>query len=54
MKFPSFNYALKSRQFNQKQGITVVIVLHDPDMAKYAKRTLYMEDGKIICEIMNN
>jgi putative ABC transport system ATP-binding protein len=30
------------------QGITVVIVTHEPDVAKYAKRIIEVRDGKII------
>jgi putative ABC transport system ATP-binding protein len=30
------------------QGITIVIVSHEPDVAKYAKRVVEVRDGKII------
>ncbi len=32
---------------NQNQGITVVMVTHEPDMAAYAKRTVQFRDGLI-------
>jgi putative ABC transport system ATP-binding protein len=33
--------------FNRDQGITVVMVTHEPDMAAYAKRTVHFKDGLI-------
>ncbi|XSG84673.1 MAG: ABC transporter ATP-binding protein [Methylohalobius sp. ZOD2] len=33
------------RAFNRDQGITVVMVTHEPDMAAYAGRTLHFLDG---------
>ncbi len=33
--------------FNRDQGITVVMVTHEPDMAFYAKRTVQFKDGLI-------
>ena len=33
--------------FNREQGITIVIVTHDSDMAAYAKRTIRFLDGHI-------
>ncbi len=32
---------------NQKNGITVVMVTHEPDMAEYAQRIIQFMDGKI-------
>src|SRR5579864_8055331 len=32
---------------NNEQGITVVLVTHEPDIAQYAKRTLLFRDGKL-------
>jgi len=34
-------------QLNRKQGITIVMVTHEPDMAAYAKRVVHFKDGKI-------
>jgi putative ABC transport system ATP-binding protein len=34
-------------EFNEQQGITIVMVTHEPDMAKYAKRTVLFKDGLI-------
>jgi len=33
--------------FNRKQGITVVMVTHEPDMAAYARRIVHFKDGLI-------
>ena len=33
--------------FNREQGITVVMVTHEADMAKYAKRVVHFKDGLI-------
>lgn len=33
--------------FNRDQGITIVMVTHESDMAAYAKRTVYFKDGLI-------
>ena len=39
--------------FNRDQGITVVMVTHEPDMAAYAKRTVHFKDGLIATDIAN-
>jgi putative ABC transport system ATP-binding protein len=33
--------------FNRDQGITIVMVTHDPDMAAYAKRIVHFMDGLV-------
>ncbi|HPT66298.1 MAG TPA: ABC transporter ATP-binding protein [Candidatus Woesebacteria bacterium] len=35
-------------QLNQKEGRTIVFVTHDMDLAKQAKRTIIIKDGKIL------
>lgn len=35
-------------ELNKKDGITIVIVTHDPDIAKRTKRKIEIRDGKII------
>ena len=35
------------------QGITIVLVTHEPDIARYSKRIIKMRDGKIIDDKMN-
>jgi len=32
---------------NNEQGLTIVLVTHEPDIAQYAKRTLEFRDGKL-------
>jgi putative ABC transport system ATP-binding protein len=32
------------------QGITIVLVTHEDDIAAYTKRTIYLRDGKIVSE----
>ena len=31
-----------------REGITLVMVTHEPDIARYAKRTIVMKDGMIV------
>ena len=33
------------QRLNREQGITVIVVTHDPDIAAYANRTLHFKDG---------
>lgn len=40
--------------FNRKQGITVVMVTHEPEMAAYAKRIIQFKDGLIAADQQNN
>jgi len=35
------------QQLNREQGITVIVVTHEPDIAEYSKRTIQLKDGKI-------
>lgn len=35
------------QRLNEEQGLTVVLVTHEPDIAKYAKRALEFRDGKL-------
>jgi len=39
--------------FNRDQGITVVMVTHEPDMAAYAKRQIHFFDGRIESDTLN-
>ncbi len=32
---------------NEEQGLTIVLVTHESDIARYAKRTLEFRDGKL-------
>jgi putative ABC transport system ATP-binding protein len=31
-----------------KEGRTILMITHEPDLAKYAKRIIHLRDGKII------
>jgi ABC-type lipoprotein export system ATPase subunit len=35
------------RRLNENEGITIVIVTHEIDVAKYCKRVVHMRDGRI-------
>jgi putative ABC transport system ATP-binding protein len=38
---------------NREQGITVVMVTHEPDMAAYAHRIVHFVDGTIDSDVPN-
>ena len=40
-------------QFNRNQGVTIVMVTHEPDMAAYAKRNVVFLDGLIANDKQN-
>jgi putative ABC transport system ATP-binding protein len=33
---------------NEQQGITIMLVTHEPDIAQYAKRIILFKDGLVI------
>jgi ABC-type lipoprotein export system ATPase subunit len=35
------------QQLNEEQGITIILVTHDPNIAKHAKRMIHIRDGVI-------
>lgn len=39
--------------FNRDQGITIVMVTHEPDMAAFAKRQIHFLDGKVARDANN-
>lgn len=41
------------QQLNQQQGLTVVLVTHEPDVAEYAQRVLTMRDGQLVSDTQN-
>ncbi len=38
------------RRLNEEKQITVILVTHDIDVARNARRTLVMRDGEIVCD----
>lgn len=36
------------KEVNRKEGITIVIITHDPNLAKQCERYVYMQDGLIV------
>src|SRR5208283_6002582 len=41
------------RRLNDEQGITIMLVTHEPDIALYAKRLVNFRDGKIVSDAPN-
>ncbi len=46
--FQRLNAPLASR--STAQGITILMVTHEPDIARYATRTIVMRDGRIVAD----
>jgi macrolide transport system ATP-binding/permease protein len=40
-------------RLNREQGVTIIVVTHEADIAAYADRTLTMRDGEIISDVRN-
>jgi putative ABC transport system ATP-binding protein len=45
-------YGLVQR-LNRDQGITIIIVTHEPDIAEHAKRQIVFRDGAVISDKLN-
>jgi macrolide transport system ATP-binding/permease protein len=39
------------RRLNRQQGITIIVVTHDPDIAAYADRVVTFRDGAVISDV---
>jgi len=35
------------QQLNQEDGLTIIVVTHEPDVARYARRVIHLKDGRI-------
>jgi putative ABC transport system ATP-binding protein len=42
------------QQLNLQQGITVILVTHEPDIAEHAKRQIVFRDGQVISDNLND
>ena len=40
-------------KLNDEEGITIILVTHEADVAAYAKRILYFKDGMIMSDEIN-
>ena len=38
------------RELNEQSGITVILVTHDQAVARFARRTIVLHDGRVICD----
>ena len=36
-----------------ESGLTVILVTHDPDVARYARRIIHLKDGRVVSDEMN-
>ena len=41
------------RKLNEENGITIILVTHEPDVAAYAKRIVHFRDGMILSDELN-
>ena len=42
------------KQLNNEQGITIIFVTHDPEIAEYGSRTIHLRDGLIEKDVPQN
>jgi len=38
------------RQLNREDGITIIVVTHDADIARHAQRIIVLRDGSVLCD----
>ena len=37
-------------KLNRERNLTVILVTHDPEVARFARRTIVLRDGIVICD----
>ncbi len=42
------------KKLNDEKRVTIIMATHDPDMMKYADRIVYIRDGLIEKEVIQN
>lgn len=42
------------QQLNREQGITIILVTHDPEVARYAQRSILIRDGMVAGDEINH
>jgi putative ABC transport system ATP-binding protein len=40
-------------QLHEEQGVTIVMVTHEPDIAEHASRVIFLRDGEIVSDKLN-
>ncbi len=41
------------QRLNREQGISIVVVTHEPDIAEYADRAIHFKDGRVVSDDRN-
>ncbi len=41
------------QRLNREQGISIVVVTHEPDIAEYAGRAIHFKDGRVVSDDRN-